>query len=144
VTPNIMTSRNFVLARCRFIVAIIVVATGMSVLTARLTAQPGTITGRVVDTAGQRMPGVTITATPERGGLSRRTTSSGDGTFRFEGLAEAVYRLDFELTGFGRSRRNHVRLGQESDGGVEAVLFVRSVCECVTIAMPSEPRTLAG
>src|SRR5678816_3745798 len=69
-------------------------------------AEPGGITGRVMDPVGQPLPGAGITVTPESGGRVVHTTSGSDGSYRVEGLPEAVYRVDFDLLGFDVMRRN--------------------------------------
>ena len=67
------------------------------------------VVGRAVDTAGEPLPGVTVTAMPADGGALRRTTTTGeDGGYRFEMLPDGRYRLDFQLRGFATARRNHV------------------------------------
>ena len=56
-----------------------------------LFAQAATVAGVVSAGGGQALPGVTVTTTPESGGLSRHTKTSSDGTYRFEGLPDGTY-----------------------------------------------------
>jgi hypothetical protein len=103
--------------------------------------QPGSVAGAVTDESGQPLPGVIVAALPQAGGLTRRTTSASDGTYRFDGLSDVIWRIDFELLGFDLIRRNQVRVNQMS---VNAALPVSSICECITI-VPSIPlRERAG
>ena len=83
------------------------------------------------------LPGVTVTTIPQSGGLVRHTTSGSDGSYRFDGLPDGVYRVDFDLRGFELVRRNHVRVGRDPKANADAVLPVRAICECVTIEPPS-------
>jgi hypothetical protein len=63
-------------------------------------AQGPAIAGRVTDMSQASMPGVTVTIVPERGGVSRHTTSDRDGGYQFEEVPEDTYRVDFSLLGF--------------------------------------------
>ena len=97
-------------------------------------AQSASIAGVVRDRNGEGLPGVTVTTIPQSGGVVRHTTSASDGSYRFEGVSDGVYRVDFDLHGFEVVRRNHVRVSPKAD--IDAVLPARAICECVTI----EPR----
>ncbi len=101
-------------------------------------AQAASITGVVRDGINRVIPGVTIIAVPESGGLSRHTTSGSDGAYRFEGLPDGTYRVDFELRGFDVVRRNHVRVRGGAEARADAALPVRVLCECIT-AEPQSP-----
>jgi hypothetical protein len=107
-----------------------VLACGWAIAQAGEAADVG---GRVTGPTGQPIPGVTVTALPDAGGTATRVTSGKDGTFRFDRLADATYRLDFELRGFDLVRRNNVRV----DGGaaplIDVTLRASAICECVTI-----------
>lgn len=106
-------------------------------------AASGSIAGHVVDTAGQALPGVSVTTIPERGGLAKHTTSDGGGAYRFDELSDFTYRVDFELRGFDLTRRNHVRVRADERITVDAALSISSVCECVTVQISTalRPRT---
>ena len=95
-------------------------------------AQSSAITGVVRDLNGGVIPSVTVTTIPQSGGVVRHTTSGSDGSYRFNGLSDGVYRVDFDLRGFELVRRNNVRVGTAT-AQVDAVLRVRMICECLTI-----------
>jgi hypothetical protein len=101
-------------------------------------AQAAGITGIVRDGSHRVIPGVTVTTIPESGGLSRHTTSGSDGAYRFEGLPEGMYRVDFELPGFDVVRRNHVRVRSGAGARADAALPVRAICKCLTVE-PQSP-----
>ena len=107
-------------------------------------AQSATIAGVVSDLLGQVIQGVTVTATPESGGLSRHTRTSSEGTYRFEGLPDGTYRVDYELRGFDVVRRNHVRVRRDAEAKVDVALPVRAICECITVEPPSPWAQRAG
>ena len=83
------------------------------------------------------IPGVTVTTIPQSGGLARHTTSGTDGSYRFEGLPDDTYRVDFDLRGFELVRRNHVRVRRDTEANIDAALPVRAICECITVEPPS-------
>ncbi len=60
----------------------------------------GGISGRVVDSTGAVLPGVTVTATNNATGVGRTTTSSDTGDFSLPDLALGVYKVEFTLQGF--------------------------------------------
>ena len=109
-----------------------------------LFAQSASLSGIVSDEAGQRISGVTVTAIPESGGPARHATSDSNGTYRFDGLPDGTYRVDFELRGFEVIRRNHVRIRQDTSASVDAELPLRPICECISTEVPSPWAQRAG
>src|SRR5688572_8917076 len=92
------------------------------------------VVGRVVDTVGQPLPGVTVTMMPAASGEQRRTTTAGDGTYRFDQVADGLYRMDFELLAFDVTRRNSVRVRSGSSTFADATLRLSPMaCECVLV-----------
>jgi len=100
-------------------------------------AQSASIAGVVRDGNGGVMPDVTVTTIPQSGGLMRHTTSGSDGSYRFEGLPDGTYRVDFAVLGFELVRRNHVRVSRDTEANVDTVLPLRVICECMTLEPPS-------
>ena len=109
-----------------------VTAALITALSHTTTAQQGVV-GRVVDTIGQPLPGVTVTMMPAAGGEQRRTTTAGEGTYRFDSLADAMYRVDFELRGFDVTRRSFVRVPRGASTFADATLRLSAICECVSV-----------
>ena len=68
----------------------------------------GTIQGRVADTSGAVLPGVTVTATsPSMIGVQTQVTNE-NGSYRFPAVPPGVYALTFELRGLQhRQARRH-------------------------------------
>lgn len=65
----------------------------------------GTISGRVVDTQGLPVPGVTVTAgSPNLQGM-RETVTSENGDYILTLLPSGTYTISFDLTGFQRQQR---------------------------------------
>ena len=111
---------------------LIATAALITALSHTTTAQQDVV-GRVVDTIGKPLPGVTVTMMPAAGGEQTRTTTAGDGTYRFDKMSDGMYRVDFELVGFDVTRRNFVRVRNASSTFADATLRLSSMCECVSV-----------
>jgi hypothetical protein len=94
------------------------------------------VVGRVADTRTEPLAGVVVSSMPEAGGLVRAVTTGGDGTFRFDGLADGLYRVDFDLESFDLIRRNRVPVRASTSVQLDVVLPLVTLCECVEV-----PRT---
>ena len=84
----------------------------------------GGITGRVADSTGAVLPGVTVTATNDATGVSRTTTTSTGGDFSVPDLQLGTYTIEATLQGF-QTLRTKVevigladRVGGAEDGAV--------------------------
>ena len=70
----------------------------------------GAITGRVTDTSGAVLPGVTVTLTNVATNVASSTTANSDGVYNLLYLRPGTYTVTIELQGFkkvgarGRSR----------------------------------------
>src|SRR6267378_4710484 len=95
-------------------------------------ATTGTVTGKVVDSSGAVLPGVTVTLTsPEALGQFSAVTD-GNGFFRVANLPPGTWDVKAELSGFQTMiRREAVRLNAVVD--VSFTLNVGSVAETVTV-----------
>src|ERR1043166_8531833 len=70
----------------------------------------GSINGKVADTSGGVLPGVTVTATsPSMMGAQTSVTDSG-GNYRFPGLPPGSYSLAYELPGFNTLKREGIEI----------------------------------
>jgi Carboxypeptidase regulatory-like domain len=120
------------LTRVPLILSVILIAPSAVVF-----AQSARIAGVVRDGIGGVIPGVSVTTIPQSGGLLRHTTSGSDGSYRFDGLPDGTYRVDFDLRGFELVRRNHVRVSRDAEANIDVVLHPRMICECMTLEPPS-------
>jgi hypothetical protein len=94
--------------------------------------QTGAITGRVVDTGGGVLPGVTIEARSEILPAPRVTTTDANGVYRLPALAPGAYTLTFELSGMQTlTRQAQVQLSQETP--VDVALGVAGLAETVVV-----------
>jgi hypothetical protein len=78
--------------------------------TASAQVTSGSIFGSVQDPSGAVIPGATVTATATSIGITRKTTSSGNGTFSLPNLPAASYDLTVEAAGFQTSTKTGVIL----------------------------------
>ena len=65
------------------------------------------LNGRVTDSSGAVLPGVTVTATQTATGLVRTAVTDGDGAYLISNLPTGPYRLEVSLQGF----RSYVQTG---------------------------------
>ncbi|HEY7173260.1 MAG TPA: carboxypeptidase-like regulatory domain-containing protein [Vicinamibacterales bacterium] len=111
-------------------------------LDARIPAVAGQIVGRVFDTSGAVLPGVTVDV--EVGSVRRTATTDGGGVFRLSSLPSGAARLTAHMAGF-TSQTNVVAFNQEPLG-VNFTLAVGAVAETVTVAgqAPAERKNETG
>ena len=80
----------------------IVVVVAICAATIGVSAQDfrGGLTGRIVDSSGARLPGVTVTATNVATNVASTTTTNSEGDFQILFLNPGTYALSAELSGF--------------------------------------------
>ena len=78
----------------------------------------GQITGRVTDSSGGTLPGVTVTVVNENTGLSVTRVTDATGVYVFTNLPVGSYSVAAELEGFRKVQRTGFELG--ADGRVSA------------------------
>jgi hypothetical protein len=94
--------------------------------------QTGAITGKVIDTGGGVLPGVTVEASSDVLPTPRVTTTEGNGEYRLPALPPGNYTLKFVLSGMQEvTRQAQVQLGL--DTVVDATLGVGGVEETVIV-----------
>ncbi|HSK77649.1 MAG TPA: TonB-dependent receptor [Thermoanaerobaculia bacterium] len=84
---------------------------------AQTSSTSGEISGRITDSAGAALPGVTVTATNVQTGLTRTTYTGDDGSYTLGLLPPGTYDVTAELQGLGTSRKSGVAvlLGRASN-----------------------------
>lgn len=92
----------------------------------------GDIVGRVVDSSGAALPGVTVTATNLSTSLSRTTLTSETGDYAFTLLQIGDYEVKTELSGF-RTQLARVALSTGDRTRVDLKLDLGAVSENVTV-----------
>jgi hypothetical protein len=137
-----MTLRHFV--KTVLCITIGAGAGGSSNVTTWTAAAAGSIGGHVRDTAGQPLPGVSVTMIPERGGSAMNTTTDREGAYRLDAVADDTYRLDFQLRGFDLIRQNHVHVRPDTHIELDASTSPASICECISSGLAGPSKPLAG
>jgi hypothetical protein len=93
------------------------------------------IIGRVTDPSGAVVPGVTVTVTSPALQVPEVTAvTNAVGEYRVAPLPIGVYRVTFELSGFGSAERQDVRLTVGFTARVDVSLGVATVAETVTVS----------
>jgi hypothetical protein len=94
----------------------------------------GTIQGRVVDTSGAVLPGVTVTASsPAMIGTQAQVTAAS-GSYRFPAVPPGVYTLTFELPGFRSVKHEAIQLALGFTATVNAEMSLATLEETVTVS----------
>src|SRR5215212_1841757 len=93
----------------------------------------GNITGRIVDSQGAAVPGVTVTARSPETGFVRTDVSDSEGVYRLNSLPVGPYDLSAELSGFQTYALKGitVNVAQTTDLNVE--LKLAGVTESVNV-----------
>src|SRR3954467_9456812 len=94
--------------------------------------QTGSITGKITDTSGGVLPGVTVEAKSNVLPSARTTVSGPDGIYQLPALPPGTYTVTFTLQGFQTvSRQSQVQLSEATLA--DAKLAVQGVTEAVTV-----------
>src|SRR5579885_914812 len=92
-----------------------------------------TILGTAKDSSGAVIPDVTLTAKNVGTGLTRTTTSAGDGSYRFSALPVGAYEVRAEHTGFQTEVRSGLTLTVSEEAVVNFTLQVGAVEQTVAV-----------
>src|ERR1044071_6538708 len=95
--------------------------------------QTGDIIGKVTDTSGAVLPGVTVTLTAPHLLQPMVAITSDTGTYQFPRLAIGTYTVKFELTGFKTVINEDIILNVGFTAQVNAQLGVSQVQETITV-----------
>src|SRR3954447_5896292 len=100
----------------------------------------GGITGRITDSSGGRLPGVTVTATNVATKIASSTTTNGEGDYTILYLTPGVYSLTAELSGFKKVVQENVQVRISDRVGIDLNMDVGRIQE--TISVTAEPPIL--
>jgi carboxypeptidase family protein len=92
----------------------------------------GSITGRVSDSTGAVLPGVTVTATNNATGVSRTTATSGTGDFSLPDLQLGTYTVEATLQGF-QTLKTTVEVTVSRVSSIELKMGLSNVSETVQV-----------
>src|SRR3954467_14670607 len=106
----------------------------LCVLAATGTAQTsGEITGLVTDPSGAAIRGVTVTATNNATGATRRATTNSEGLYSFPSLLPGVYQLRVEQSGFKTAQLDDIKLDVQQSVRLDVAMEVGQIGETLTI-----------
>jgi len=91
------------------------------------------LNGRVTDSSGAVLPGVTVTATQTATGLVRSTVTDENGAYLLSNLPTGPYRLEIALQGFRTYVQTGIVLQVGATPTINAVLELGSLEETVTV-----------
>ena len=115
------------------LVGFVAIAAG-SALAQEAGSTTGNINGKVSDSSGAVMPGVTVTiSSPSMQGV-RTTVTGDDGAYRFPAIPPGEYKITYELSGFSTVVREGIRVGLGFTATVNTELKVASLSETVTVS----------
>lgn len=93
------------------------------------------ITGKVTDTSGAVVPGVTVTiSSPSLPAGPQAAQTDTAGRYRFTTLPNGMYAIQFELSGFETVKRTNVRLEVGFIATIDAQLKVSAIQVSVTVS----------
>jgi hypothetical protein len=93
----------------------------------------GSILGTVTDTSGAVVSGATVTATNERTGVTRTTTSDADGNYVISELPIGTYALSIQREGFQTAKVAAVEVNVSGESRVDVGLQTGGIGEQVTV-----------
>ena len=94
----------------------------------------GTMRGTVTDRSGGALPGVTVTMRNVETGLERIVTTDKAGSYNAPYLQIGRYNVQAELSGFGTTRRQNVRVDLNETAVQDFILDPAAVQETVTVS----------
>src|SRR5260370_23987808 len=110
----------------------------MSSLASVANGQSATITGRALDPKGASVPNATVRATNTERGISRTTTTTSDGLYRFDNLAPGIYDVTMNVGGFNKAeaKKIKVQVGEQRDVNFNLELAGQRATVVVTSELP--------
>ncbi|HYO80905.1 MAG TPA: TonB-dependent receptor [Bryobacteraceae bacterium] len=105
----------------------------------------GQIAGKVFDSTGAVVPGVSVTATNEGTGLAQSISTDANGNYSFPSLARGNYSVRSTKEGFRSAERSGVVVEAASRLGLDFTLEVGQVSEAVSVvAQAQQVQTSSG
>jgi len=134
---NVRIVTRFVDARkkmkFRFTAMLAALALVLSAASAWAQSQTGEIFGKVTDTSGAVLPGVTVTLTGPSLLQPQTAITSETGSFQFPRLEVGTYNVKFELAGFKTVIKEGIQVTVGFSANVSTPLGVSAVQETVTV-----------
>ena len=121
-----------------FVLAVALI-TALAAIPGAAQVSTGQISGRITDTTGAVLPGVTVTATQTETRLVRTAVTNELGVYALTNLPIGPYQLEASLPGFSTFRQSGIVLQVNANLVVEPVLALGDLAEAITVqARPSD------
>src|SRR3954468_7149264 len=104
----------------------------------------GGITGRITDSSGGRLPGVTVTATNVATKIASSTTTNGEGDYTILYLTPGVYSLTAELSGFKKVLQENVQVRISDRVGIDLNMDVGRIEETISVTASAPVLTMTS
>src|SRR5206468_8723632 len=119
--------------KVRLVAFALLASLAAGVATASAQSQTGEVFGRVTDSTGAVLPGVTVTLTGPVLLQPLTAVTSETGTYQFPRLEIGTYTVKFELAGFKTVVHEDVRVTVGFSAQINAQLGVSTVQETITV-----------
>jgi len=116
------------------VVLVLLLGVAASAFAQTVSTTTGAINGKITDTTGAVMPGVTVTITSPSMQGTRTDTTGADGVYRFSAIPPGEYQVKYELAGFETVIREGLRVGLGFTATVNIELRVARLAESVTVS----------
>jgi hypothetical protein len=100
---------------------------------ARGQATSGTIPGLITDSSGAVVPGVAVSITTDRTGLTRSVTTASDGRYLLSNLPPDTYSLTATLQGFRAAKRPRLTVSVDQQLRIDFTLELGNVTDVVDV-----------
>lgn len=100
------------------------------------------VQGTVADSAGGTVAEATVTLVNKETGQTQTTVTSGEGFYRFSGLAPGLYTVTAEKQNFKKQTTDNVKVDAEAAQGVDIVLNAGGINETVTVEADAQAAAL--
>jgi hypothetical protein len=94
----------------------------------------GSIFGKVSDSSGAIMPGVTVTVTGTGLQQPRVAVTTETGAYQFPNIPIGTYTVTFELEGFKKASRSNVVVDAGFNAGIDQALEIGSMTDTITVS----------
>jgi hypothetical protein len=105
-----------------------------AVLGQTVSSTTGAINGKVTDTTGAVLPGVSVSISSQSMQGTRTDVTNPDGVYRFSAIPPGDYKVTYELGGFDTVVREGLRVGLGFTATVNVELRVARLAETVTVS----------
>jgi hypothetical protein len=116
------------------LVLVLTLGSAATVVGQTVSSTTGAINGKVTDTTGAVLPGVSVSISSQSMQGTRTDVTNPDGVYRFSAIPPGDYKVTYELGGFDTVVREGLRVGLGFTATVNVELRVARLAETVTVS----------